>query len=54
MVGNQWIFGSGFVIDLGGGIGYRSFKYDDNSGVFTGLKGSGVIPELSFSIGYAF
>jgi Protein of unknown function (DUF3575) len=55
VIGNQWIFKSGFVIDLNGGIQVSSFKYkDNNSSVFSGLKGSGVFPALAFSIGYAF
>ena len=56
MVGNQWIFNSGFVIDLGGGIMYQKFSYKDGEGdtEFSTLKASGVLPALSFSIGYNF
>ncbi len=54
MIGNQWIFNSGFVIDLGGGISYQKFSYKDEEGSFSTLKASGVLPALSFSIGYNF
>jgi Protein of unknown function (DUF3575) len=55
IIGNQWIFNSGFVIDLNVGLQYSSFSYKDNSSsVFNGLKGSGVLPALAFAIGYAF
>jgi hypothetical protein len=54
IIGNQWIFGSGFVLDLNGGLQYSSFNYKDESGVFSGLKGSGVFPALGFSLGYNF
>jgi hypothetical protein len=54
MVGNQWIFNSGFVIDLGGGIMYQKFNYKDNEDNSFALKGSGVLPALSFSIRYNF
>jgi Protein of unknown function (DUF3575) len=55
VIGNQWIFNSGFTIDLNGGISYQSFSYKDNENtLFTGLKGNGIFPSLAFSIGYAF
>jgi len=54
MIGNQWIFNSGFVIDLGGGISYQKFSYKDEGGSFSTLKASGILPALSFSIGYNF
>jgi hypothetical protein len=54
VIGNQWIFKSGFVIDLNGGIGYRDFKYSGNTSGFSELTGAGITPELSFSLGYAF
>lgn len=56
VIGNQWIFDSGFVIDLNGGVSYQKFNYKDgkdNDGSGT-LKASGILPALSFSIGYAF
>jgi len=54
MIGNQWIFKSGFVIDLGGGISYQKFNYKDNTTTNISLKASGILPALSFSIGYNF
>jgi hypothetical protein len=54
IIGNQWVFGSGFVLDLNGGLQYSSFNYKDDSGIFSGLKGSGVFPALGFAIGYNF
>lgn len=53
MVGNQWIFKSGFVIDLGGGVMYQKFSYKDDSNS-SGLKANGMMPALNFSIGYNF
>jgi len=52
--GYQWVFGSGFTLDLNLGAAYSSFKYDDNSGAFSTLKGSGVLPNLGFGLGFAF
>jgi Protein of unknown function (DUF3575) len=55
VIGNQWIFGSGFTLDLNGGISYSSYSYKDNTGSgFNGLKASGILPALGFSLGYAF
>jgi hypothetical protein len=55
VIGNQWIFNSGCVIDLNGGVSFSKFSYkDDENSYFSGLKGSGVFPSLSFAIGYNF
>jgi hypothetical protein len=54
ILGNQWIFDSGFTIDLNGGISYQKFSYKDGKEDGFGLKASGVLPALGFSIGYAF
>jgi hypothetical protein len=56
LVGNQWIFKSRFVIDLGGGLMYQNFSYKDEEGdaEFSSLKGGGIFPALSFSLGYNF
>jgi hypothetical protein len=54
MVGNQWIFNSGFVIDLGAGVMYQKFNYKDNEDNSFAFKGSGMLPALSFSLGYNF
>jgi hypothetical protein len=52
--GYQWIFGSGFTLDLNLGAAYSSFKYDDNSGDFSSLKASGILPNIGFGLGFAF
>ncbi len=55
IIGNQWIFGSGFTLDLNGGISYQSYSYKDNSGsLYSGLKASGILPSIGIAIGYAF
>lgn len=54
MAGHQWIFNSGFTIDLNGGLGWQKFGYKDNNESFQGLKANGVFPSLGFSLGYAF
>ncbi len=52
-IGNQWVFDSGFVIDLGGGINYRTFNYASDV-TDDGYKTNGIGPSFNFSIGYAF
>ncbi len=55
IIGNQWVWSSGFVLDLNGGIQYSSYSYKDNeNSIFTGLKASGIFPALGFSLGYNF
>ncbi|HEY1115875.1 MAG TPA: DUF3575 domain-containing protein [Chitinophagaceae bacterium] len=54
MVGHQWIYNSGFVLDLGAGVNYQKFNYKDNEDNSFALKASGMLPALSFSIGYNF
>jgi len=54
VLGHQWVWNSGFVLDLNGGIEYINFGYSDNSGNLSDLRGSGVFPALGVSIGYAF
>jgi Protein of unknown function (DUF3575) len=55
LAGNQWVFNSGFVIDLNAGFSYQSFNYKNDDNV-TGasLKGNGVFPRVGFAIGYNF
>jgi hypothetical protein len=51
-VGKQWLFDSGFTIDLNLGMNYRTFNYDlDNT---TGLKANGAIPSFGLGFGYAW
>jgi hypothetical protein len=52
--GYQWVFRSGFTLDLNLGAAYSSYKYDDNQDAFSSLKASGVLPNLGFGLGYAF
>lgn len=54
LVGHQWIYNSGFVMDLGAGVMYQKFNYKDNEDNSFNLKASGMLPALSFSIGYNF
>lgn len=55
VIGHQWIWSSGFVLDLNGGIQYTSYKFKDNSGFFDGADAfSGILPALGLSLGYNF
>ena len=55
IIGHQWIWNSGFVLDLNGGIQYVNFNFKDKSGDFAGKNAlSGVLPALSVSFGYNF
>ena len=50
--GYQWIWDSGFSLDLNAGINYRSFSYEDDENI--SLKGNGILPSFGLGIGYAF
>lgn len=57
--GYQWIFGSGFTLDINLGASYKSFEYKWNNTAdetFYGdnLKASGVLPTGSLGLGYSF
>lgn len=55
--GHQWIWDSGFSLDLNLGASYKSFDYDfkDADSTTQGLfKGSGVLPTFGFALGYAW
>jgi Protein of unknown function (DUF3575) len=52
--GYQWIWDSGFTLDLNLGVAYNSFSYDSSDGAFSTLKASGVLPNFGFGLGYAF
>ncbi|MEO8820575.1 MAG: DUF3575 domain-containing protein [Ginsengibacter sp.] len=55
IIGHQWIWNSSFVLDLNGGIQYINLNFKDKSGDFAGANAlSGILPALSFSIGYNF
>ena len=53
--GYQWIFGSGFVIDLNLGAAYTKFDFKGSSdSEVSTLKGSGILPTFGFGLGYNF
>lgn len=54
IIGHQWVWDSGFVLDLNGGIQYWGFNYSNSNGVFSTAKASGILPVLGLGIGYAF
>ncbi|MEI6184425.1 MAG: DUF3575 domain-containing protein [Bacteroidota bacterium] len=52
--GKQWIWESGFALDLNGGFGYQSFSYSGDNSTISGLKGNGIFPSLRLGLGYNF
>jgi hypothetical protein len=52
--GYQWIWDSGFLLDLNLGFAYSKFNYDNSDSTFSSLKASGVLPSGSIAIGYSF
>ncbi len=52
--GYQWIWDSGFSLDLNLGIAYNNFNYKNSDSSFSTLKASGVLPNFGFALGYAF
>lgn len=52
--GHQWIWSSGFSLDLNGGIQYFGLKFKDNDTFGSATAFSGILPALGFGIGYAF
>ncbi|MBW8360847.1 MAG: DUF3575 domain-containing protein [Kaistella sp.] len=57
--GYQWIFDSGFTLDLNAGASYKSFKYKwsnaaDETAYGDNLKASGILPTGSLGLGYSF
>lgn len=53
-VGYQWIWNSGFTLDLNAGVGYATFNYDDKADKDLGFKANGVLPALGVALGYSF
>ncbi|MDY3343896.1 DUF3575 domain-containing protein [Riemerella anatipestifer] len=51
--GYQWLWNSGFTLDLNAGLGYSSFDYDSKESTL-GLKASGVLPAFGVALGYSF
>jgi hypothetical protein len=52
--GYQWIWDSGFSLDLNIGMAYNNFSYKSSAAEFSTLKASGVLPNFGFGLGYAF
>jgi hypothetical protein len=52
--GYQWIWDSGFSLDLNLGLAYNNFNYKDSDSSTSTLKASGVLPNFGFGLGYAF
>jgi hypothetical protein len=52
--GYQWVWDSGFSLDLNVGIAYNNFSYKNSDASFSTLKASGVLPNFGFGLGYAF
>ncbi|WP_158980842.1 MULTISPECIES: DUF3575 domain-containing protein [unclassified Flavobacterium] len=52
--GYQWIWDSGFSLDLNLGVAYNNFNYKDSNSSTSSLKASGVLPNFGFGLGYAF
>ena len=51
VIGRQWVFESGFTLDLQGGIQYTSFSFEGDIGA-SAFKG--VLPTLGLGLGYAW
>jgi hypothetical protein len=54
VIGNQWVWESGFALDLFGGINYFAGGSINGTGGVSYTKFSGILPTLGASLGYAF
>lgn len=60
LIGYQWILSEAFALDLTVGAGYQNVSVSndtdeaDTTGTDFGLAASGILPRISFAIGYAF
>jgi Protein of unknown function (DUF3575) len=54
IVGNQWVWESGFALDLFGGVNYYLGGEIKGAGSTTYGKFSGILPTIGVSLGYAF
>lgn len=54
--GYQWVFDSGFTLDLNGGASYKFYDYKNSADQEKpeGLKGNGILPSGSVGLGYSF
>ncbi len=57
-IGHQWVWDSGFSLDLNIGASYKSFDYDFTDGTSQTtqdlFKASGTLPTFGFGLGYAW
>ena len=54
-IGYQWVWDSGFVLDLGIGPQYYNFRYNGDDDLFADDDiGGGVLPSATLAIGFAF
>jgi hypothetical protein len=52
--GYQFLWDSGFTLDLNLGFAYNKFSYADSNGSFSTLKASGLLPNFGLGLGYSF
>lgn len=52
--GYQWLWNSGFTLDINAGLGYNSFNYDTKAQDTPNLKASGILPAFGLALGYSF
>jgi Protein of unknown function (DUF3575) len=52
--GYQWVWASGFTLDLNAGIAYNSIKYSGDTAGFPTVKASGIFPNFGLGLGYSF
>ena len=56
--GYQWVFGSGFTLDLNLGLAYNKYTYNfgdtTNESLQSGYKASGILPNFGLGLGYTF
>ncbi len=53
LLGYSWVWDSGFIMNLAGGVGYSHSSVDTDASAGA-LKIEGVLPALEFAIGYAW
>ncbi len=53
-MGYQWVWDSGFTLDLNGGLVYRTYNYDSSSIDSSVLKANGIGPAFGFGLGYTW
>jgi hypothetical protein len=52
--GYQFLWDSGFTLDLNLGFAYNNFSYANSDGSFSTLKASGLLPNFGLGLGYSF